>query len=229
MPDLWGYGDGSVLVGHPRGGGHAGAGGAGSTSRGNVACPRLVAVGRDTPLPRIVPSAGMGGADLPLHGGAALRHPCPSCGRVTSNPGRCPGCTEAADGGFYKTAAWQRLRSAHLARQPMCVRCGARGVDVDHVIPRERGGRDVDANLETLCKACHASKTRHDQPRDPRYVHGVMHRRPTVGMGGGTDNPGDGPAKEPRGQPDAMLEPRLPRKRPLVRRRRVFGSMRMAR
>jgi hypothetical protein len=30
---------------------------------------------------------------------------------------------------------WRRLRKRHLAQYPWCVRCGARGVDVDHVVP----------------------------------------------------------------------------------------------
>lgn len=36
------------------------------------------------------------------------------------------------------------------------------GVDVDHVIPLSAGGRDVASNLQVLCKACHADKTRGD-------------------------------------------------------------------
>lgn len=47
-----------------------------------------------------------------------------------------------------------------------CVRQGIRfaggptnPLATDHIIPREHGGTDEDANLETLCARCHAVKT----------------------------------------------------------------------
>jgi uncharacterized protein YdaU (DUF1376 family) len=47
---------------------------------------------------------------------------------------------------------WRRLRKRHLAQYPWCVRCGARGVDVDHVVPvRIAPDRRLDpTNLRTL-------------------------------------------------------------------------------
>jgi HNH endonuclease len=54
------------------------------------------------------------------------------------------------------TRAWRRLRAQALRRDHgRCVECGALAVEVDHVLPRERGGRDVLENLRSLCADCH--------------------------------------------------------------------------
>lgn len=62
-------------------------------------------------------------------------------------------------------AAWDRTRKRILDRdeglcQP-CMREGrtAVGTQVDHITPKSRGGSDDDANLQTICVACHATKT----------------------------------------------------------------------
>lgn len=57
--------------------------------------------------------------------------------------------------------AWQRLRRIHLARNALCVRCGAQGVHVDHVVTvRQAPARRLDpTNLQTLCHACHNKVT----------------------------------------------------------------------
>lgn len=63
---------------------------------------------------------------------------------------------------LYKTAAWQRLRSAHIAKEPMCVECAARGIVravaiVDHKRPHQ-GDTALfydSANLVSLCKPHH--------------------------------------------------------------------------
>jgi 5-methylcytosine-specific restriction protein A len=61
---------------------------------------------------------------------------------------------------------WQKERAAHLAANPLCVHCLARGRTtaasiVDHIIPH-RGDpvlfRDP-ANRQSLCKTCHDIKT----------------------------------------------------------------------
>ena len=63
------------------------------------------------------------------------------------------------------TRAWRRLRLQALQRdRDHCVECGALASEVDHVLPRERGGRDVLENLRSLCADCHAE--RHG-PRTP--------------------------------------------------------------
>lgn len=38
----------------------------------------------------------------------------------------------------------------------LCARCGRSPPRVDHVVPCELGGRDVPANLRSLCSRCHA-------------------------------------------------------------------------
>lgn len=67
---------------------------------------------------------------------------------------------------LYASARWQRLRRLQLQREPLCRACLANdrttaGTDVDHVKPiRDEGERWDAANLQTLCRSCHASKTR---------------------------------------------------------------------
>lgn len=62
---------------------------------------------------------------------------------------------------FYTSTPWKRLRDWHLAREPMCVRCGAPGQVVDHVVPIKSGGSKMSAeNLQTLCRACDNQKHR---------------------------------------------------------------------
>jgi 5-methylcytosine-specific restriction enzyme A len=55
---------------------------------------------------------------------------------------------------FYRTAMWQVLRNAALARdRHRCVvpGCGAKATHVDHVLSRRRGGADALHNLRSLC------------------------------------------------------------------------------
>lgn len=58
------------------------------------------------------------------------------------------------------SARWQRLRKAHLKKEPCCAVCGrARDVEVHHVVPVSFDpDREFDAhNLITLCATpCHA-------------------------------------------------------------------------
>jgi 5-methylcytosine-specific restriction endonuclease McrA len=57
-------------------------------------------------------------------------------------------------------AEWHRLRRRVLRSASRCAQCGGVGpFDVDHVVPRSRGGTDVPSNLRALCRPCHASKT----------------------------------------------------------------------
>lgn len=61
---------------------------------------------------------------------------------------------------------WQRARLAHLAANPLCVRCEAEGrvteaTDVDHHIPH-RGDYTLfwdESNWRSLCHSCHSKKT----------------------------------------------------------------------
>lgn len=61
-------------------------------------------------------------------------------------------------------AQWERLRAAHLAENPLCVRCEAESRVtiarvVDHKVPH-RGNRELffdPANLQSLCTPHHSS------------------------------------------------------------------------
>lgn len=56
------------------------------------------------------------------------------------------------------STAWRRIREAHLMRQPLCVQCGAaHALEVDHIDGNDANNHP--GNLQTLCKACHSTKT----------------------------------------------------------------------
>lgn len=58
---------------------------------------------------------------------------------------------------------WQRLRLMILAKEPLCRLCGNRfATQVDHVVPRSKGGDDSEDNLQALCASCHSKKTRRE-------------------------------------------------------------------
>jgi 5-methylcytosine-specific restriction protein A len=65
---------------------------------------------------------------------------------------------------------WQKLRSRHLAKYPLCVECGIntqkhRNANVDHIIPHKSDMKlfKDPKNLQTLCHSCHSRKTaKHD-------------------------------------------------------------------
>jgi 5-methylcytosine-specific restriction endonuclease McrA len=57
------------------------------------------------------------------------------------------------------TRAWRALRLQVLRRDRfICVECGALAVEVDHLVERERGGRDDAENLRSLRESCHAER-----------------------------------------------------------------------
>ena len=65
---------------------------------------------------------------------------------------------------FYHSPAWRKLRAWHIAREPLCRECKAKGKVtqgqvVDHIQPRSQGGASLDPdNLQTLCHKCHNRK-----------------------------------------------------------------------
>lgn len=65
----------------------------------------------------------------------------------------------AAKRGYGYT--WSKLRKMVLAQQPICRvdGCWEPSTEVDHILPRRRGGTDDLDNLQGLCKACHSRKT----------------------------------------------------------------------
>ena len=63
---------------------------------------------------------------------------------------------------LYKSRKWERLRAAHLARQPLCAWCAKRGKAVRARVVHHRSRHLGDAErffdatgLESLCQACH--------------------------------------------------------------------------
>ena len=66
---------------------------------------------------------------------------------------------------FYDSTAWRKLSRLYRRLNPLCVDCKAKGIAkavqiVDHVIPIEQGGeRLAMSNLQSLCIACHNTKT----------------------------------------------------------------------
>ena len=88
--------------------------------------------------------------------------------------------TQLAARRFYQSSAWQKLRAAHLSKNPRCKFCGRPGRMVDHV-KRRRDRPDLaldPRNLQTLCHACDDSTKRHIEEDD---------RHP---LGGGVDEGG---------------------------------------
>ena len=66
---------------------------------------------------------------------------------------------------FYRSTAWRKLRAVKLAQQPLCEECLKQGRHtpaqmVDHIRPINKGGAALDlSNLQSLCHACHNSKS----------------------------------------------------------------------
>lgn len=62
-------------------------------------------------------------------------------------------------------AEWEKLRMSVLRSSPGCAMCGQPATDVDHILPKRRGGTDDRSNLQTLCHACHSRKTASERLR----------------------------------------------------------------
>ncbi|MGE4043570.1 MAG: HNH endonuclease signature motif containing protein [Acetobacteraceae bacterium] len=63
---------------------------------------------------------------------------------------------------FYQRPAWRRFRAAILQARPICEvpGCDVVSTNVDHIVPRSRGGADYDpVNVQALCASCHSAKT----------------------------------------------------------------------
>ncbi len=83
--------------------------------------------------------------------------------------------TGAGGGGrrrrYYNTRAWRVLRSQVLKRHKVCqcrvagchstepVQCRSLSTDVDHIVPRSKGGGGRRSNLQGMCHPCHSRKT----------------------------------------------------------------------
>ena len=65
----------------------------------------------------------------------------------------------------YGGKSWAATRKQVIVRDAStCQLCGkiVQGQDcqIDHVIPKKKGGTDALENLQCLCRVCHARKTR---------------------------------------------------------------------
>lgn len=66
---------------------------------------------------------------------------------------------------------WKKARDRYLMEHPLCAHCLAKGRrwpadEVDHIVPLRQGGDKYDeANLQSLCRRCHARKTLEDTRR----------------------------------------------------------------
>lgn len=75
--------------------------------------------------------------------------------------------------------AWDKLRQRILTRDKhLCQPCKAKGRltaanQVDHILPKAKGGTDEADNLQTICSECHTAKTQADQGRAPRQTIGA--------------------------------------------------------
>lgn len=73
---------------------------------------------------------------------------------------KLPGTQRYADG-FYDSKAWRTASKWQRIREPLCRSCGEPATNVDHIIPLAQGGEPfAESNLQSLCTACHADKTR---------------------------------------------------------------------
>ena len=64
---------------------------------------------------------------------------------------------------------WQKFRLRILKRDLyLCQPCKREGrttpaTEVDHIIPRAKGGEMTDSNAQSICGACHEAKTADDE------------------------------------------------------------------
>ncbi len=76
-------------------------------------------------------------------------------------------------------ARWEKLRLVVLAGDGfMCRVCMARGrptpaTQVDHIVPKARGGTDDPSNLQAICEDCHKAKTNDDRTGRKAPVYGA--------------------------------------------------------
>ena len=59
----------------------------------------------------------------------------------------------AAERGYGRE--WAETSKRFLKAHPRCARCGARATVAHHIIPKDQGGPDEEANLLALCQSCH--------------------------------------------------------------------------
>jgi 5-methylcytosine-specific restriction enzyme A len=91
--------------------------------------------------------------------------------------------------------AWQRLRAEVLKRARylcQCAECSSTArvrlaSEVDHIVPKAKGGTDHLSNLQAIHPECHKRKTQRDEGHTPKERIGLdgYPLRPTGGQGAG--------------------------------------------
>lgn len=68
---------------------------------------------------------------------------------------------------FYNSKQWRDIRKEVLLRDLYtCITCGQRAEIVDHIVEIKDGGcRTCKDNLQSLCRACHNTKTKQEVQR----------------------------------------------------------------
>lgn len=107
-------------------------------------------------------------------------HPCaePDCGvLVAPSVTRCPLHARALEARRGTRAErgyggrWAAMSKRWRRTHPFCAvkGPGCKGIarDVDHILPARRGGKAVWTNLQSVCRVCHAAKTKADAARWP--------------------------------------------------------------
>lgn len=66
----------------------------------------------------------------------------------------------AETGGASRSTYWKRQRAYVLSLSDSCAYCGKidENIEIDHIIPRSRGGGDNFDNLAPACRKCNRSK-----------------------------------------------------------------------
>lgn len=107
---------------------------------------------------------------------AAAPRPCsaPGCGKLLRLGAQCPdhprnwGKQDKRRGNRHERGYgndWVRLRGQVMLRDKgLCQPClglsrYTPAAEVDHIVPKARGGTDAPNNLQAICRTCHASKT----------------------------------------------------------------------
>lgn len=94
----------------------------------------------------------------------------PGCPYPSKYRGRCASHAASRDRethpnkAIYNSVKWVFTRRRQLFEEPLCAVCGEIATDVDHINPIAAGGGIwAPINLQSLCRSCHATKTRSEQ------------------------------------------------------------------
>ena len=110
-----------------------------------------------------------------FHMPSSAPRPCSKCGVLVADGGtRCEAHKHVGRWGDERRGsrhergygtAWDKRRLRILKRDAgicqACLRDGVvhQGTEVDHIVPKARGGTDDDENLQTICREAHRAKT----------------------------------------------------------------------